>query len=424
MRSDTPSPVPSGAGSKPVSISPLSRPEFIALLASLMALNALSIDIMLPGLQQIGESLGVADPNERQLVLSAYIFGFGGAQLIFGPLADRFGRRPPLIAGLIVYIICSGLAALAPTFGMLLALRFVQGMGAAASRVIAVSLVRDVYGGRQMAEIMSVVMMVFMIVPVIAPGAGQLIMLTGEWHMIFVAIALFGLFVLCWTGFRLPETLHPEYRRDLSVQRIAEGFRIVLTNRLSVGYAFAASSIFGALFGFINSAQQIYVGYYDLGVWFPVVFALVAGFMAVSSFLNSRLVGRIGMRRLSHGALLGFITVSLIWLLTFLAHPLPLWAFVAFFAAIMFQFGWIAANFNALAMEPLGHVAGTASSVLGFLQTVGGGVIGAMIGQFYNGSPVPLITGFLVVSVIALGLVLIAERGRLFGTSSPAPTAH
>lgn len=400
-------------------IAPLSRPEFIAMLASLMALNAISIDIMLPGLQQIGESLGVADPNDRQLVLSSYILGFGAAQLLFGPLADRFGRRKPLIAGLLIYIACAGMSAFAPSFASLLVLRAAQGVGAAATRVIAMSLVRDVYGGRQMAEIMSIVMMVFMIVPVIAPGAGQVIMIFGEWHMIFIAIALFGAAVFAWTAMRLPETLRPEHRRELNFARIAEGFRIVLTNRISVGYAFASAAIFGALFGFINSAQQIYVGYYDLGAWFPVVFALVAGFMALSSFLNSRLVGRVGMRRLSHGALIGFIVMSLIWLLTFLVSPLPVWAFVAFFAAIMFQFGWIGANFNALAMEPLGHVAGTASSVLGFLQTAGGGLIGATIGQFYDGTPVPMITGFLVVSVLSLVLVLIAERGALFRSTAP-----
>jgi MFS transporter, DHA1 family, multidrug resistance protein len=392
----------------------MARREFITMVAALMALNALSIDIMLPALQQIGENLGVADENRRQLVLSAYVVGFGVAQLFFGPLADRLGRRKPLLAGLAIYIICAGLAAFAPSFGALLLLRCAQGIGAAATRVIAVTLVRDVYGGRQMAEIMSMVMMVFMVVPVVAPGLGQIIMIFGEWHMIFIVIALVGLAVAFWTAARLPETLRPEHRRELRFSKIVEGFRIVLTNRLSVGYAFATASIFGALFGFLNSAQQIFVDVYGLGVWFPAIFAFVACFMALSSFLNSRLVGRVGMRRLSHGALLGFITVCFVWLATSLAIDLPLWLFLAFFIGAMFQFGWIGANFNALAMGPLGHVAGTASSVLGFLQTAGGGLIGAMIGQFYDGSATPLIAGFFTVSVLSLALVLVAERGRLF----------
>lgn len=401
---------PAPAGPPP----PLSRMEFIAMVASLMALNALSIDIMLPSLQQIGESLGVADANQRQLVLSAYVVGFGGAQLFFGPIADRFGRRKPLMIGIVIYAICAGLAALSTSFGMLLLLRMAQGIGAAATRVIAVTLVRDVFGGRQMAEIMSIVMMVFMVVPVLAPGFGQLIMLFGEWHLIFVFIALVALAVLAWVAIRLPETLKPADRRELRFGKLVEAFRIVLSNRMSVCYAFATAAVFGAMFGFLNSAQQIFVEIYGLGVWFPAVFALVAAFMALSSFINSRLVGRFGMRTLSHGALVGFIAVCFVWLLASLVGTLPLWLFLVFFIAAMFQFGWIGANFNALAMEPLGHVAGTASSVLGFLQTAGGGLIGALIGQLYNGTALPLVAGFCAVSFIAFILVLVAERGRHF----------
>jgi MFS transporter, DHA1 family, multidrug resistance protein len=393
---------------------PLSRMEFIAMVASLMALNALSIDIMLPSLQQIGESLGVADANQRQLVLSAYVVGFGGAQLFFGPIADRFGRRKPLLIGIVIYAVCALLAAFSSSFGMLLLLRMAQGIGAAATRVIAVTLVRDVFGGRQMAEIMSIVMMVFMVVPVLAPGFGQLIMLFGEWHLIFVFIALVALAVLAWVALRLPETLKPADRRELRFGKIMEAFRIVLSNRMSVCYAFATAAVFGAMFGFLNSAQQIFVEVYGLGVWFPAVFALVATFMALSSFINSRLVGRFGMRTLSHGALVGFMSVCFVWLIASLVGTLPLWLFLVFFIAAMFQFGWIGANFNALAMEPLGHVAGTASSVLGFLQTAGGGLIGALIGQLYNGTALPLVAGFCAVSFVAFVLVLVAERGRFF----------
>lgn len=404
----------SDASPEQARLAPLTRPEFIAMIAALMALNALSIDIMLPGLQQIGASLGVTDENQRQLVLSAYIVGFGVAQLIFGPISDRFGRRKPLLVGIVIYVACAGLAALAPTFTILLLLRAAQGVGAAATRVIALSLVRDVYGGRQMAEIMSIAMMVFMVVPVVAPSLGQIIMIFGEWHMIFIAIAVVATIVLIWTSLRLPETLKPEHRRELRMEKVAEAFRIVLGNRISVGYAFATATIFGAMFGFLNSAQQIFVEVYHLGVWFPAVFAVVALFMALSSFLNARLVGRVGMRRLSHGALFGFVTVCFLWLIASSFGTLPLWLFVVFAIAAMFQFGWIGANFNALAMEPLGHVAGTASSVLGFLQTAGGGLIGAIIGQFYNGSAIPMIAGYFIAGLLSLALVLVAEKGRLF----------
>ncbi|MDQ2634661.1 MAG: multidrug effflux MFS transporter [Pseudomonadota bacterium] len=390
------------------------RWEFIALAAALMALNALAIDIMLPALQQIGASLGVEDENHRQYVITAYIAGFGIAQLFFGPLSDRFGRRLPLLLGLAVYVAAAIGAAFAPSFETLLILRFVQGLGAAGTRVITVSVVRDAFGGRAMAEVMSLVFMVFMVIPVIAPGIGQIVMLFSEWHMIFVVMALFALAFTAWAAFRLPETLHPEYRRAFNLRTVAGGFRIVLTNRVSLCYTLATTSVFGALFGFINSAQQVYVGIYGLGVWFPVVFAAIAGMMAVSSFLNAKLVGRFGMRRLSHGALIGFIIVNTLWFVLSLYGELSIYLFVPIFAVAMLHFGWIGSNFNSIAMEPLGHLAGTASSVQGFMQTVGGGVIGATIGQLFDGTTTPLAAGFCGVSLVALAFVLVGERGKLF----------
>ena len=398
----------------------IARWEFIALAAALMALNALAIDIMLPGLQEIGASLGVENENHRQYVITAYVAGFGIAQLFFGPLSDRFGRRPPLLAGLAVYIAAAIGAAFAPSFETLLILRVVQGIGAAATRVITVSIVRDVFGGRAMAEVMSLVFMVFMVIPVVAPGIGQVVMLFSEWHMIFVVMAVIALCFTIWIAVRLPETLHPEYRRAFDLRTIANGFGIVLTNRISLCYMLATTSIFGALFGFINSAQQVYVGIYGLGVWFPVIFAAVAGMMAISSFVNARLVGRFGMRKLSHGALVGFIAITSIWFALSLFGQLPIYVFVPIFALAMLHFGWIGSNFNSIAMEPLGHLAGTASSVQGFTQTLGGGLIGALIGQLFDGTTTPLAAGFCIVSIVALIFVLVAERGKLFQAHSPA----
>ncbi len=399
------------------------RWEFIALAAALMALNALAIDIMLPGLQQIGASLGVENENHRQYVISAYFGGLAFALLAYGPASDRFGRRKPLLFGLSVYLMAAFAAAFAPNFETLLALRFIQGIGAASTRVIAVSMVRDRFGGRAMAEIMSLVFMVFMIVPVVAPSIGQLMMLFGNWHLIFICMGTIALAITAWAVVRLPETMHPEDRRPFSIAAIGQAFGIVLTNRTSLWYTLASSTVFGALFGFINSAQQVYVGIYDLGVWFPVIFAVIAGMMAISSFLNSQLVGRFGMRRLSHGALVGFCIVSAIWFVSSLFGQLPLPLFILLFAAAMFQFGWIGSNFNALSMEPLGHIAGSASSVQGFMQTLGGGLIGAMIGQSFNGTTTPLAAGFCGVSLISLTCVLIAEKGKLFRPHTPASPA-
>lgn len=394
----------------------MGRAEFIAMMAFLMALNALAIDIMLPGLQEIGAALNVENENHRQYVVSAYLIGFGVAQLFYGPIADRFGRRMPMIVGLGIYVVSSLAVVFVPSFESLLLLRFIQGIGSAATRVITVSIVRDVFGGRQMAEVMSLIMMVFMVIPVVAPGTGQVIMLFGDWHWIFVFMAVTALIVGVWMYVRLPETLAPEDVRPFTLKVIFEGFRIVLTNRVALCYTIASTFIFGALFGFINSAQQVYVGIYGLGVWFPVAFAAVALFMALSSFVNAKLVGRFGMRKLSHGSLIGFIAINFVWLLVQVLgpQPMPFFLFITFFSLAMFQFGWIGSNFNSLAMEPLGHVAGTASSVLGFMGTIGGSIIGAAIGQAFNGTALPMVAGFFVVSIIGLVFVLIGEKGRLF----------
>jgi DHA1 family bicyclomycin/chloramphenicol resistance-like MFS transporter len=399
---------------------PIPRWEFIAIVAALMAVNALAIDVMLPGLQQIGASLGVEDENTRQYVISAYVAGLGVATLFFGPLSDRFGRKPPLMFGLAIYVIASFAAAAAESFTLMLVLRFIQGFGAASTRVIAVSAVRDAFGGRAMAEVMSLVFVVFMIVPIIAPGIGQLIMLAYDWHWIFIMMGVLTLLIGAWTWLRLPETLHEEYRRPFTISSTAQAFGIVVTVRRSIWYTLAQTIIFGALFGFINQAQQIYQGIYGVGALFPLFFAAVAGFMAISSFLNSRMVGRFGMRRLSHTALLGFTAVNAVALaLSYFAGPLPLWLFTALFGLAMVQMPWIGSNFNAMAMEPVGHVAGSASSVQGFIQTIGSGVVGAIIGQAFNGTTTPLAAGYFFASVIAIGCVLIAEKGVLFRAINP-----
>jgi len=393
----------------------LSRPEFIALIAGLMALNALAIDVMLPALPYMGRALGVLDENDRHFVLTTYMLGFGAAQLAFGPLSDRFGRRPPLFVGLVIYASAALAAVFSPNFITLLVLRFVQGIGAAATRVIAISVVRDRFSGRAMAEVMSLVFMVFMIIPVIAPAMGQVILLTGPWEYIFLFMAGVSLAITVWAFRRLPETLAPEYRRSLRADVILDGFRIVLSNRTAIMYGLAGTFVFSALFGFINTSQQIYVDIYGLGALFPLAFAFQASLMAVSSYTNSRMVRRIGMRRLSHAAMLIFVAISGLWLVLALAMPLPLWVFMALVCMNMFMFGWSASNMNSLSLEPLGAVAGTASSVFGFIQTAGGAVLGTIVGSFFDGTVVPVAAGYVIFGLLALGCVLIAEKGRLFG---------
>jgi len=404
---------------QPVTIGGVSRPQFIAIVASLMALNALAIDIMLPAFPNISQSLGLTDANLVQYVLLSYVIGFGGAQLFFGPIADRYGRRTPLFVGIALYAICAIAGAFAPSFEFLLLARFLQGVGAAATRVIALSVVRDTHSGSGMAATMSLVMMVFMVVPVFAPMMGQVIILAGDWHLIFVFMAFVSVAVGLWAAFRLPETLKEENRRPLTLASIRQAFAIVLTNRMALFYTLATSFYFGSLFGFLNVAQPIYVDIYGLGSYFPVAFAAVAVVMAGSSFLNSRLVGRFGQRRLSHSALIAYFVLGLILAGLTAMGPIPFWLFFSISLLMMPLFGFVGSNFNSIAMEPLGAIAGTASSTLGFAQTVGGGVVGALIGQAYDGTVFPLAAGYALVSAVAIAMVLIAEKGRLFGVGTP-----
>ena len=396
----------------------ISRVEFIILVAALMALNALAIDVMLPALPYMGEALGISNENERQLVVGFYMFGFGLAQLAFGPLTDRFGRRAPLFVGLAIYLACAFAATFAPNFAVLLALRFTQGLGAAGTRVIATAVVRDRFEGREMAEVMSLTFMIFMAIPIIAPGIGQVILLTGPWQYIFLFMGGLASLIFIWALLRLPETMHPEYRRALSVRSVTEGFRIVLTNRTALFYGLAGTFLFGAMFGFISASQQIFVELYGLGPYFPVAFAIMAGTIAVAQFISSRIVRRVGMRRLAHTANLVYLGMALILLLFALIGPVPFPVFFGILMVIQFFFGWAASNMNSLSMEPLGKVAGTAASVFGFTQTVGGALIGTFIGQHYNGTLVPNALGYASMGALVLICVLIAESGKLFGVGA------
>ena len=395
--------------------------ELVAMMAGLMALNALAIDIMLPGLKEIGASLGVTSDNEHQFIITSYVLGFGIAQLAYGPIADRFGRKKPLLVGLVIYFIGAVLCAFVPSFTLMLLVRFCQGLGAAATRVISVAVVRDLHGGRAMAEIMSLIMMVFMLIPILAPSIGQTIMLFGDWHLVFVflALAAFGNFM--WITFRLPETQHPEDVVELTPKAGIHSAKTVLTNRVALFYTLGTTFIMACIFGFVNSAQQVYVEIYGLGTLFPVAFAGIGIVMAASSLINSRIVGKIGMRRLSHGAMIGFTVTNGLWLVIDLiyAGAMPFWLFYGLFMLAWFQFGWIGPNFNALAMEPLGHVAGAASSILGFASTAFSALLGAAIGYAYNGTTTPMIAGFFVFAAVALCFTLIAEKGKLFQPHNP-----
>jgi MFS transporter, DHA1 family, multidrug resistance protein len=385
-------------------------PEFIALMAALMASNALAIDAMLPALPAIGEALGVAEDNRRQLVITAYLLGFGFAQLLWGPLADRYGRKRLLAAALILYAIFGLVAGLASSFTLLLAARTLQGVAAAASRVLTVAIVRDRYHGAAMARVMSLVMIVFMIVPVLAPAFGQGVLMIGTWRHIFIGLGVYGAVLATWLLIRLPETLTEENRRPLSLGRIGEAFWTVLRIRQSIGNTLAQTLLMGALFAFINSVQQIVFDVFGRPELIAVVFALIAGPMAFSSYANSRLVMRLGSRRILLIALSVFTALGALHLGVAATVGESIWVFVALQALTMACFGLIGANAGALAMEPLGHIAGTASSLQGLITTVGGALIGFAVGQSFNGTTLPFLAGFTLCGGAALLVSLWANR--------------
>jgi len=393
---------------------PMGFPEFVIVIASIMALNPLAMDMMLPALPDIGSAFRIPVANHLQLVLSIFLIGFGAGQFIMGPLSDRFGRRAVLLGGMTVYAVASVLAIAAPTFETLLLARALQGFGTAATRVIATSIVRDCYAGRKMASVMSLAMMVFIAVPVVAPSFGQAVLLVSQWRGIFVVLMAYGLLALVWCTLRLPETLPPDQRRSLAPADVLAAFRQTVTHRQTIGYATAAGCVMGSLFAYVFSAQQVFTGVYHLGHAFPLAFAAIAAGTAIAGFLNSRLVGRLGMRVISHGALSLYTAVAAVMLVTELLGMLPLALFMALSALMMFSFGMMVANFTALAMEPQGHIAGTASSLYGSITTLIGIAIGMVIGQSFDGTLMPFSVGFFLSTLAALGLVLVVEKGRLF----------
>lgn len=395
--------------------SPIPMAEFVALIASIMALTALGIDSMLPALPAISDELGVTQPNHRQYVITAFMLGFAVAQLFHGPLADRFGRKPVIAIALAFYVVTNAVAAFSGSFELLLLARAASGAAVAAGRVVTVALVRDCFQGRAMARVMSLAFMTFMIVPVLAPAWGQLmVIIFGSWRLIFGGIAIVAALVLIWFTLRMPETLDPESVHPFDLREIWRGYRTMFRDRWATGYTLATTAISGCFFSFIGSIQQIVYDVFKRPELLTAVFASVAGLMALGSFLNSRLVMRFGMRFLSHFALVVTTVLAVVHLAVILLGGENLWVFIALQAPMMAAMGLANSNFSAMAMENMGEIAGTASSLQGFIATMGAAVLGAVIGQSFDGTTVPLYTGFVALGLSALLIVFVTERGKLF----------
>jgi DHA1 family bicyclomycin/chloramphenicol resistance-like MFS transporter len=387
--------------------------EFVVLAAATMSTQAIAIDAMLPAFPVIVRVLHVENENHIQWIVTAYMAGLGCGQLFWGLMSDRFGRRPILIGGLSLYVLAALLCGLTGSFHTLLAWRFIHGL-AAASVVVTRSVIRDLYSGRQMARVMSLTFMVFLTVPILAPSLGQLILFAAPWRYIFIVCGVFAAIVCAWAMARLPETLHPEYRLTLTRSHIVNAVRLVLFSRSSLYYTLAMSVMFGGIMAYVGMVQQIFGEVFHRANLMPTMFALCATTMGVAAFLNSSIVERLGMRRISHTALLTYLVITGLHSLIAALGLEQLWTFVAFQSATMACFALSISNFGAMAMEPVASVAGIGASLQGFVSTLGGAFVGALIGRQFNGTVLPLAAGSLCCGLASLGFVLLAEKGRLF----------
>ncbi|GLV22365.1 Bcr/CflA family drug resistance efflux transporter [Sphingobium sp. TomMM35A] len=388
--------------------------EFVVLSACLMAMNALSTDPMLPALPEIGSDLGVANANDRQLIISIYFLGLGAGSLLFGILSDRFGRKKVMGGALVLFVLSTIACAAAQSFSLLLIGRAAAGFFAGASRVIAVGIIRDRFKGDAMAKVMSLILAVFMLIPVVAPSFGQAILWFAPWRWIFWILAIQAALILIWMVVRMPETLAPENRLRMSPSTIFRTIGSVLTNRSAAGYMLASGVVMSGLIGFILSVQQIFFDIFNARSFFPIAFAVMAGSMGVGSLLNSRLVSRFGARRLSQGAVISMIVTSAIHLGVIASGHENMISFMVFQSATMMAVAFTASNFGAISMEPFAKGAGAASSFQAFLTTALSSALGSIVGRAFDGTTLPLTLGMLIFGVAALLIVAFAERGKLF----------
>jgi DHA1 family bicyclomycin/chloramphenicol resistance-like MFS transporter len=387
--------------------------NFIIFMATVTSIVAFSVDMMLPALIDIGNEYSVSDPNDVHLVIIAFIFSFGLSQLFFGPLTDAFGRRDILIGSLIAFAVASVAALFAPNFEMLILARVFAGIAAGAARSASQAAVRDCFAGSDMARIMSHVSAVFMIAPLLAPPLGKFIIYLSNWHWIFLFLGIGGAITGAIAAIGLKETHPPENRRPLSAKRITQAFVESLTYRRSTGYMIITVAFVAALFSYIVTTPQVFGNLYGMGENFIYAFMIAAAALAVSSILNGYLVKTVSIRKIVHWSLISFVIVSVIFFVCAITDNLPFWLMILVTILTMFLFGFVNNNSTAIALEPMGHIAGTASSVMNTIAISGGALIGGIIGQLYDGTVVPMAIGYMIFAVVAVLAAIWGERGKL-----------
>lgn len=376
----------------------LSLAEFSALMAGMISMVALSIDIMLPVIDVIAVDMGETNPNSAQLIITALFVGLAIGQLLYGPVSDTVGRKPAIGVGFGIFIVGTVLCILARDFNAMLFGRFLQGLGAAAPRIVSMSVVRDLYQGREMAKVTSIIMGFFIIVPALAPAIGQAIVTFAPWSALYYVLLGQGVLILFWFSMRQPETLNPDYRREFSLRQIASRAWEVITNRISFWYTVAAGIVFGAFVGYLITSPQVFKDLYGIDEKFPLYFGGLAIVIGCASFFNARLVGRFGMRNLCLMAVtMQMLASTLFFIAAWMqGGVLPLPIFMTWAAINFFMMGFLFGNFNAIALEPLGHIAGIGAAIVGSLSTVISLGLGQAIGAAYNQTLLPLLGSFAV----------------------------
>ncbi len=386
--------------------------EFVTMMAALMSVVAITIDAMLPALGIMSEDLGATHPNQIQFIVACVFAGMATGQLVFGPLSDAIGRKKVLNISFSIYLFGSTMCIFSQTMEFMLVGRFLQGIGVAGPYVSSISIIRDKYSGRSMARIMSLVMMVFITVPTFAPAIGQALMFAGSWRYIFVLFVVYAVVVLLWITFRFNETLRPENRIPYTFQNLKHGLAIVFGNRITIGYLLCAGCIFGGFLGYLTTCQQVFQVQFGVAEMFVVYFGCLALTLGAASLLNSYFVEKLGMRYICFRSLCVVIAVSLLFLLVHAITDIRLWMYMTYASVLFFCFGLLLGNINALAMEPMGHNAGIASAIIGAGSTTISMTLGTIIGQSYDGTLIPIVSGFLFLGILALAIMHMTEKGR------------
>ena len=394
--------------------------QFVAMMAMIGAIQALGIDAMLPALGLIANELDVPDPNDRQFVLGIYMIGMAVGALAIGFLADRYGRRIVTISAIALYALLNIACGLAKDFTILLGLRFLTGVVSAGGGVMSITIIRDRFYGDRMASVQSLVAIVFMAVPILAPALGQLVLMFGGWREIFFVMAAMSAALTVWVALLLPETLDDANRQPIAPLTLFRNFGVVARNRDAFGYMVGSALVMGGLFGFINTAQQLLMSHFGVGGSFALIFGVMASSLVVTNFVNSRIVEKHGARRVSHAAILIFIAAAAGQVIAAIVAPDSLALFMILMMLNLAMFGFLGANFTSIALQPFGRLAGAAASLQTTMRTGGGALLGIAIGAAYDGTALPLAASMVVLAVIALAFVAFSEGGKLFRRRSEA----